>query len=327
MASLHTTPNDYRTHRYWQQYQPFFPEDARITDANAPDEEHFLWRGAALHLDRFACATTPLTVILVHGGGGYGRLFAPLARLLHQAGYEVLAPDLPGYGLSVAAHELISYHAWVDAVCDLARADYARHGRRVVLFGGSLGGYLAYLCAARLGSTICAGVIATTLADPRSALVQQRFARNALVQHLMLPLLPWLTPWFGRLRLPIKWFSRMHAMSGNPALNRIVAADPYGGSARVPVSFMHSIFTVQPALEPEQFDICPVLLVQPAADSWTNLACSKPFFDRIKARKKLVMLDNCGHFPVEQPGVTQLEQAALQFLQEVAATHAAATHA
>jgi alpha-beta hydrolase superfamily lysophospholipase len=307
----------YRTHLYWQRYQDFFPPQARITAANAPAEERFAWRGASLHVDRFASTQAALTVIVMHGGGGYGRLFAPLAQLLHSAGHEVIAPDLPGYGLTQAASELISYHAWVDALCDLARSEHARNGRPVVLFGGSLGGYLAYLCAARLGRGIIAGVIATTLADPRMPVVQQQFARNALVQHLLLPLLPLLTPLCGRLRLPVKWFTRMHAMSRNRALNRLVAADPYGGSARVPVSFMHSIFTVRPDLEPEQFDICPLMLAQPASDNWTGLACSQSFFDRIKGDKRLVMLDNCGHFPVEQPGVTQLQEAALQFLREV----------
>lgn len=204
----------------------FFPAHARVTAASGPNEEWFPWKGASIHLDRFPCAASPLTVIVVHGGGGYGRLFVPIGKLLHAAGYEVVTPDLPGYGLSQAPPSLVTYQAWTDLLCDLASTEYQNTGRRVVLCGGSLGGYLAYLCAARMGAGPIAGVIATTLADPRSPLVRRQFTRNALVLHAAMPLLPFCAPLFGRLRLPVKWFTKMGAMSSDPALNRLVAEDP-----------------------------------------------------------------------------------------------------
>ena len=319
----------YKTQRYWEQYQPFFPAWARVADANAPEEEWFSWRGAAIHVDRFAARMAPslapapapaaaaLTVILVHGGGGYGRMLAPLGRFLQTAGYEVIAPDLPGYGLSRADAALTSYAAWVEALCDLAATEYRHHGRRVVFFGGSLGGYLAYLCAARLGSELVAGVIATTLADPRSPLVRRQFSRNALVLHMLMPLMPCFAALAGGLKLPVKWFTKMHAMSNNRTLNRLIANDPLGGNVRVPVRFMQSIFTIRPAIEPEDFAVCPVLLAHPADDRWTGIASSRSFFDRIKGNKTLTMLENCGHFPVEEPGITQLQEAALAFLSTI----------
>jgi len=33
------------------------------------------------------------------------------------------------------------------------------------------------------------------------------------------------------------------------------------------------------------------------------------FYDRIKGAKRLVVLEGCGHFPVEEPGQHQLEEA------------------
>jgi len=311
-------PANYQSENYWRRYQPFFPAEAQITAGHEPEEEWFAWRNAAIHLDRFAAPTAPLTIILAHGGGGYGRMFAPLGRLLHAAGYEVVAPDLPGYGLSRADDALTTYPAWVALLCDLAASEHRRNGRRVVFFGGSLGGYLAYLCAARLGPQLVAGVIATTLADPRSALVRRQFARNALVLHALMPLMPWFAALTGSLKLPVKWFTKMDAMANQPALNRLVAGDPFGGNVSVPVRFMHSIFAVRPDIEPEDFNVCPVLLAHPAEDRWTGIASSRPFFDRIKGEKSLIMLENCGHFPVEEPGISQLRQAALAFLSAIA---------
>jgi hypothetical protein len=42
-------------------------------------------------------------------------------------------------------------------------------------------------------------------------------------------------------------------------------------------------------------------------------------FDKLKTEKSIVMLEGCGHFPVEEPGFSQLENAALRFLHRVSA--------
>src|SRR6185295_14078808 len=105
----------------------------------------------------------------------------------------------------------------------------------------------------------------------------------------------------GGVRLPIKWFANMQALCNQPEVNRLLCNDPVAGGIHAPLRFMNSLFTIRPTIEPEAFDVCPVLLAQPAADRWTTLEASKPFFDRIKAPKELEMLENCGHFAIEQP--------------------------
>lgn len=310
---------DYRTQTYWKKYQPFFPAHAQVTDDTAPDEEWFEWRGHSIHLDRYPMAESALTVIMVHGAGGYGRLLAPIGRIIKNAGYEVIAPDLPGYGLTRAETSSITYGAWVEMLCDLVVAEHKKNNRPVVLCGGSLGGYVAYLCAAALGATgPIAGIIATTLADPRQPISQKQFARNAVILKFGLPLLPIFARVAGSLKLPIKWFTKMNAMSNNMALSKLIAHDPLGGGTKVPINFMNSIFTVKPAIEPEQFELCPVLLAHPAADHWTHIDSSQPFFDRLKGKKSLVLLENCGHFPIESPGLEKLEETASNWLGAIA---------
>jgi alpha-beta hydrolase superfamily lysophospholipase len=224
---------NYETEIYWKQYQPFFPTSLRVSSENQPDEEWFAWRGASIHIDRFPCTSSAFTVIVVHGAGGYGRLLAPIGRLLHDAGYEVVAPDLPGYGLSQVDASLMTYQAWLAFLCDLVENEKRTFDRPIVLCGGSLGGYLAYLCAARAPRGQISGLVATTLADPRLPLVKQQFARNSAVLAMM-PLLPLVNPLIGRLRLPIKWFTKMEAISNNSELSQLMSADPCGGARGFP---------------------------------------------------------------------------------------------
>src|SRR5262249_13260077 len=130
---------------HWRKYQPFLPEKLRLGPGREPAEEWWPWRGADIHLDRFAAPGAPLPVLLLHGGGGYGRLLAPFGLMLHRHGYEAVLPDLPGYGLSVAPTTLAHHDRWVDCVADLVEAEVQRTGRPVALFGLSMGGFLAYL--------------------------------------------------------------------------------------------------------------------------------------------------------------------------------------
>src|SRR5262249_19192584 len=88
--------------------------------------------------------------------------------------------------------------------------------------------------------------------------------------------------------------------------NRMLGLDPLGGGNRAPIRFLQSLMAIRPAIEPESFDVCPVLLAHPAADRWTTIEASRPFFDRIKAPRELVMLGNCRHLPLEEPGVAFL---------------------
>ena len=128
------------------------------------------------------------------------------------------------------------------------------------------------------------------------------------------PLLPTLATVFGGLRVSIGWFGKMDGIANDAELVRLLCDDPIGGGNHVPLQFLASFLATRPAIEPEDFDLCPVLFIQPGADRWTTLEASQPFFDRIKGPKELVMLDNCGHWPIEEPGVSRLEETVVNFI-------------
>ncbi len=303
----------------WRRYQPYFPEEMRCTPETMPSEEWWSWRGLDVHLDRTEAKGTELKLIVLHGAGGYSRMLAPLAVLAHRHGYAALTPDLPGYGLTKAPSAMLSYELWVEMVVELIDAERQRDGIPIVLFGVSLGGYLAYQAAARSGNV--AGVIATTLIDPRTRDARDGLSRSRLLSRLGLPALRWLRLVADRVPTPMRHVSRMNRISNIPELAELCLSDPLGGGNWMPARFLRTLMDTAPAIEPEDFDVCPVLLAHPGADQMTDIALSREFFERLAREKRMVVLDGASHMPTEHPGIDQLQSAALEFLESLKPTH------
>lgn len=310
-----TTLPTYESHPLWRRYQPHFPPAMRVTPDTTPREEYWRWRGLDVHLDRTTTPGARLKVIVLHGAGAYGRVMSPAAVLAQRHGYDTVAPDLPGYGLTRVPWRKMDYQLWIDCTCDLIDAELARDGLPVVLFGVSLGGLLAYQTAARSRKAI--GLVATTLADPRERAVRRGFARMPWLGTAGLWLLDKLAPVTDGLPLPMSLMSKMHRISNLPALSALVKSDRLGGGSWVPARFLRTLMQTAPAIEPEDFDLCPVLLAHPGADRMTDIALSRRFFDRLAAPKRMVVLDGASHMPTEHPGVDQLEKSVLEFLAEL----------
>jgi hypothetical protein len=55
-------------------------------------------------------------------------------------------------------------------------------------------------------------------------------------------------------------------------------------------------------------------MVHPQADRWTDVVVSDGFFDLLSVIKRRVILQGAGHFPVERPGVEQMDLAIANFV-------------
>ncbi|MGM0431306.1 MAG: alpha/beta hydrolase, partial [Spirochaetota bacterium] len=65
---------------------------------------------------------------------------------------------------------------------------------------------------------------------------------------------------------------------------------------------------------------CPVLMLHPEDDRWTPVEISRLFFDRLRVEKSLILLEGAGHFPIETPGLRQLEVETLSFVEKRASS-------
>ncbi|WP_446226239.1 alpha/beta hydrolase [Nocardia sp. IBHARD005] len=278
-----------------------------------PVPSWFSWRGNRVHVARAGADDAPVRVLALHGAGGHAGLVWPGLGIAAGEGVSVAAMDLPLYGDTVMEDPgAVRYRDWVELVCDFVVAE--ADDRPLVIFGASLGGILAYEVAARTRRV--AHVVATCLLDPADPAARRAAARWELGGAIPPVLYGGAAALFGRVRLPVRWLVDIANMSLDPALSRMCATDPRGGGVRIPLGFLVDFLRFQHT-PPEQFFAAPVTLVHPAADRWTPPELSLRFLERISAPTTVTLLDGCGHFPVEEPGVTQLADALRTLLAEV----------
>jgi len=282
------------------------PIEARLgVDGGAPREAWWSWRDHRVHLD----VHDPVgpgrgTVVMVHGAGGHGRLLAPFAAPLGQAGFRVVVPDLPGYGLTVVPERARTTVAdWSALVADLA----ASQEGPVALVGLSVGGTVALHAAMR---TEVDAVVVTTLLDLQDRDVLRAVARRPGSVGLL--------ERYGRLlggfRRQVRRLAPLEAMSSDEELVSRLVDDPLIGRRRVRLGFFASFVDAAPPTPPERLDV-PLLVAHPAEDAWTSPALSRPTYDRHGGPKAWVDLDGASHLPVESPGYEQLVEAMRAWLQ------------
>ncbi len=301
----------YKNQETWKEIASFLPENNRIYGDSSPSELFIDWKGNKIHVDHYPNPEADAKIILLHGVGGNGRLLSFVGVPLFRHGYEVLAPDLPGYGYSEVAKSKVSYHDWVELAGHLVDTEIKKDERPVFLFGLSAGGMLAYHAAAI--NRKVRGIIATNLLDQRDQTVRDYAAGNLFISRVGILAIKLLSRINGQLMLPMKSLANMKAIVNDKRMMKLLIKDITSSGSKAPVKFVTTLIGYKPEVEPENFNI-PVLLVHPEKDNWTPVHVSMIFFERLKSQKKLHILQNAGHFPIESPGINQLEEHVLQFI-------------
>ncbi|CAN7254709.1 alpha/beta hydrolase [Mycolicibacterium frederiksbergense] len=300
-------------------YAAFLPADRRGRIAG-PRQTWMDWRGRRVHIARGGDPNTAKARgILVHGGGGYSGALWPLAGLVagnqDGIGVEILAPDMPLYGYTEEPDPgRVRYPDWIDLLCDIIAAERARDDRPIILFGASMGGMIAYEAAHRTGAVDA--VLATCLLDLTDPAALAAVSRIKIAGPLTGPILRVAGSLLGSVRVPIRLLADMSAMSRDPGLSTLCATDPRGGGVSVPLGFLSSWLTYGHT-PPERYRGAPVTLVAPAADTWTPPELSVRFLERIAGPTRVELLENCGHYPIEEPGLSRLEAVGREVLQAV----------
>ena len=126
-------------------------------------------------------------LLLLHGIGSTHDDFAALRPRL-EAGYRVLAPDLPGHGRSPA----LAHRPTIAAIADAVEADLDELGwRRVHVLGNSIGARVALELAARGRARSVVAISPSGLNTPVERLHQAALmSGNRLIMRGLRPVIP-----------------------------------------------------------------------------------------------------------------------------------------
>lgn len=310
----HTVGPSYANQPNWREIQDFLPQAYRLDSTSEPTEEWWSpspW-GHRIHLDTYRDPNAPVKVILFHGVGTNGRQMSTiLGHPLAQRGYETIAIDMPTFGVTeVADGATVTYDDWVAIGSALVDAERARDDRPIILYGLSAGGMETYHVASINRGV--AGIVGMTFLDQRNRRVRVATAADPVFTGFLGAgtLRAAATTPLRRMRLPMRLVSKMRALVNDPAAKKACYRDKTSAGNSATIAFLDSYLGYRPAVEPADFDTCPVLLTQPAADRWTPVELSEPVISAIRRVPVTVTrLENAGHYPVEQPGLDQLVDA------------------
>jgi len=304
----------------WKAINTLLPEDFGISDDVKPVESYFSWCNSRIHIERFDNPNSKVKVIMHHGVGTNGRLLSlSTGAALARQGLEVIAVDMPMYGMTENNEPVITYQDWIDISLQVIARESKADDRPIVLYGLSAGGMLAYHVAAlepRVRGVV--GMCFLNLQDISVKAIISRFPFASLAERMgdMTFRLLAKTPLRG-LPVPMKWVSKMTALTNNKEAQRLLMADKQSAGASVSIAFIGSVFSYTSKIKPEEFQSCPVLLTQPAEDRWTPLSASRDFYDRLACPKEIVMLPDAGHYPMEARGLKKMRDAIVQFCENV----------
>lgn len=286
---------------YWRVYHS--PDVLQRTDALRHTYQ-LPSTGVRLHIDAYEQNRPDAPVFIFnHGGGGYSRLFLPIALEMYARGYTVIIPDQRGQGLSEGSRHDFRLAQFVTNIVDVARWVRERYAGRVFMAGGSLGGALTYKAAAA-GAPVDA-IICHNLYDfdnPREPLALSVFAPAAkvpgvapvvsVVTRFGAALLPWLP-------LPYQAMARFDRMVDERVSGFFTRyqKDPYP-IRWITLRYLASMFQTPPAVPLEQNKL-PVLVINPVRDKMTDPALTRRNYERLGGPKTYAEIDY-GHWSMGQ---------------------------
>jgi pimeloyl-ACP methyl ester carboxylesterase len=120
------------------------------------------------------------TIILLHGALGSGNAMQPLRELLDPH-FNVIHPDLPGHGRRSSEEEPITIQSLAYFLERLIRTERLAHP---VVFGYSMGGYIALVHALQYPGTISQVITLATKFrwDPQEAVKESRMLSAAMIE-------------------------------------------------------------------------------------------------------------------------------------------------
>ncbi len=304
----------YHSNTAWKQLNELLPSDFQIKSGNLPIEEAWDWNGNKIHLDRYLNPNSEYRFFLHHGVGTNGRqLNMILGHKLAALGYEVVAMDNLGYGMTEVNQKDVTYDNWVHCFADFVNAETKRDYKKTVLYGLSAGGMLCFNAACFMNEVH--GIIGMCFLKNDNKTVGKETAKYGWSNWFVLPLMKLFRKiGLGRLPIPMKLVSKMNTLVNDEKALNIFLNDKSSAGASVQLQFLYEYMSYLSPIPVSAFDKCPILLTQPEKDRWTPFHLTEISMKGIKAPFTVKVLKNGGHYPIEKLALQQLVGYADEFI-------------
>jgi alpha-beta hydrolase superfamily lysophospholipase len=253
-------------------------------------------------------------IVFSHGIAGYARLLLPFIIPLYEKGYNIIAPDLEGFGYNERKKGDFTFDVHLHNLNDTVR--YARENFKgpVYLGGGSMGGPLAYAADARYN---CAdGLICWCLWDFADREFIKETSTTKGLTYYIIPLLKLASAIFGRITVKTTRFVSYRALTSDRNFNSLIMLDPQSGS-RISLRGALSLVTRgKPDLKHELYEK-PVLVCQPEDDEMTRSYHTKKVYDRLKSKNKKYISFDGGHFPTDKQAYIKWGESVDEFIKGI----------
>lgn len=304
----------YNTNTAWKELNKLLPTEFQITEDNLPIEETWEWNGNKIHVDRYPNPNAKYRIFLHHGVGTNGRqMNMVFGHKMAQLGYDVVAIDNLGYGMTEVNQKDITYQDWVQCFADFVNAENKRDPKEIILYGLSAGGMLTYNAACYMNKVD--GIIGMCFLQNDNKMVGNETAKYKGTNWFVIPLLEKMAKKNSRtMPIAMKQVSKMNMLVNNKEALKIFLSDDASANAKVQLQFLSSYMTYKSAIPVNEFDRCPILLTQPELDRWTPLELTEISMKGIKAPFTVKILEGGGHYPIEEKALQQLIQYADEFI-------------
>lgn len=304
----------YHSNKAWKELNALLPKDFQITDDNLPLEETWEWKGNQMHLDRYPNPNSEYRIFLHHGVGTNGRQMNMIfGHKMAELGYDVVAMDNLGYGMTEVNQKDVTYNDWVHSFADFVNAETKRDYKKPILYGLSAGGMLIYNASCFMDEVY--GMIGMCFLQNDNKYVGNETAKYHNTNWLVIPAMEKLS--HTKLKttpIAMKDVSKMNFLVNNDEALKIFLKDEASAGAKVQLQFLADYMTYKMPIPVKEYDKCPILLTQPGNDKWCPLELSEISMEGIKAPFTIKILDNGGHYPMEETALKQLIEYAEEFI-------------
>jgi alpha-beta hydrolase superfamily lysophospholipase len=289
----------YKHQDFWKNYMTgFFGLELIEKWYNYATEDWIISNGKEIHIEVYDTGN-PLatTIVFSHGIAGYARMMLPFVIPLYEKGYNIIVPDLQGYGYNIGRKGDFEFKIHVQNLGDTVLYARKNFSGKIILSGASMGGPLAYAAAARFGNVdALACWCLFDFNDPEFIKKESAMGRWT---YIIIFFMKFFRKLIGKFRIRIERIISYENLSDRK-LVELVKQDPYSGMYLSINAAVSLITQSKPDINYDSW-MLPTFIVQPAADTMTPAKYTKKIYRKLGSPlKQYIELEGSIHFPIEK---------------------------